>query len=274
MKGVSQSTPHVDEVWEHTLRVMQYLDGIIATLAAGQTAEKNNDLFTGLLSLRLGRYREQFAAHFANPLNPDRSMRALLFFAALYHDVSKPSTRKVDETGRIRFLGHDVAGAEVALRRARSLNLSNDEARRISTIIAHHMRFHFHVSRLEGEGKQPSRKSIYRFFRDAGEAGVDLILLGLADLRGTRGHLLTQDTWSNGLDVARLFLENYWEKPEETVAPPRLVDGNEIMAEYKLKPGPAIGLLLDAIREAQAAGEISTREEAVEYGRRWLSERR
>ena len=271
MKAVKQSAPHVDDVWEHTLSVLQYLDGILSTLSAVATENKNSDLLSGLLSLRLGRYRAQLAEHFATSLNPDRSMRGLLFLAALYHDVSKPDTRTVDENGRIRFLGHDVAGAEVAARRARSLNLSNDEVERLGAIILHHMRFHYHVSRMERDGKEPSRKSIYRFFRDAGEAGVDLILLGLADQRGTRGHLLTQDMWSKALDVARIFLENYWEKPEETVAPPRLVDGNEIMQVFELKPGPVIGHVLDAIREAQAAGEVSTREEAVEYGRKWLT---
>ena len=271
MKGVQQSAPHVDDVWEHTLSVMRHLDGIIATLSTTHTAEENNDLLTGLLSLRLGRYRERFAAHFANSLNPDRSMRGLLFLAALFHDVSKPGTRTADETGRIRFLGHEVTGAEVAARRARAFNLSNDEVGRIKAIVANHMRFHFHVSRLEAEKKPPSRRSIYRFFRDAGKAGVDLILLGLADLRGTRGRMLTQEVWSNGLEVARIFLENYWEKPEETVAPRRVLDGNEIMAEYKLRPGPIVGQLLAAIREAQAIGGISSRDEALAFGRKWLT---
>jgi poly(A) polymerase len=100
------------------------------------------------------------------------------------------------------------------------LNLSNDEIERIHAIIKHHMRFHFFTSRLEGHGQEPSRKAIYRFFRDSGEAGVDLVLLGLADLRGTRGHTLTQETWV-ALDVARILLENYLERPEESAAPLR-----------------------------------------------------
>ena len=149
-------------------------------------------------------------------------MRALLFFAALYHDVSKPATKSIDETGRIRFFDHDQLGAKVAVERAHALNLSNYEIERLRIIIENHMRFHFFTSRMEGEKKDPSRKSIYRFFRDAGEGGVDLVLLGLADLRGTRAHTLTQENWSAALDVARILLENYWEKPQETVAPPRL----------------------------------------------------
>jgi putative nucleotidyltransferase with HDIG domain len=80
-----------------------------------------------LLTLRIGRFREQFAAHFSESLNTDRSVRAALFFAALYHDVEKPVTRSVDEAGRIRFFDHDVKGAEVASKRGHAFNLSNDE---------------------------------------------------------------------------------------------------------------------------------------------------
>ena len=273
MKGVEQSAPHVADVWQHTLSVMQHLDGILAALAPDYDAENNSDLFTGLLSLRLGRYREQFASHFAAALNPERSMRALLFFAALYHDVSKPATKTVDETGRMRFFGHEASGAEVAAERARTFNLSNDEVGWVRTVIANHMRFHFHSNKLEGEEQPPTRRAIYRFFRDTGGAAVDLILLGLADLRGTRGPMLTQETWTSALDVARIMLENYWEKPQEAVAPPRLLDGNEAMRELDLKPGPLLGEVLAAIREGQAAGEVSSREEAIAFGREWLSKR-
>jgi hypothetical protein len=125
---------------------------------------------------------------------------------------------------------------------------------------------------MESEHKTPSRKAIYRFFRDAGEAGVDLVLLALADTRATRGHALTQETWAATLDICRIFLENYWEKPAETVAPPRLLDGNEVMTEFDLKPGPRVGDVLEAIRESQATGKVETREEALAFVRDWLKE--
>jgi hypothetical protein len=120
--------------------------------------------------------------------------------------------------------------------------------------------------------QEPSRKSIYRFYRESGEAGVDLVLLGLADLRGTQGPMLTQTTWAAALDVARILLENYWERPEETVAPPRLLDGNDLMKELNLQPGRIIGQLLEAIREGQATGKIGTREEAFALARTTLQD--
>jgi hypothetical protein len=247
--------------------VLDYLDQVISALRIGYDAEKTNDMFTGLLGLRLGRYREQIAKHFAEPLNMDRPHRSVLFFAALYHDVCKPDTKTIDENGRIRFFDHDVKGADVVAKRARSFNLSNDEVERLGIIIRHHMRFHNLASRLEGGKKTPSRKAIYRFFRDSDKAGIDLILLALADVRGTRANELTIETWTAYLDVARILLENYWEKPEEIVAPPRLLDGNDLIRELELKPGPLIGQLLEAIRENQAAGKIESREQALAFAR-------
>ena len=40
--------------------------------------------------------------------------------------------------------------------------------------------------------------------------------------------------------------------------------GNELMAELDLNPGPKIGQLLEAIREAQAIGKVNSREQALD----------
>jgi poly(A) polymerase len=190
----------------------------------------------------------------------------------LYHDVAKPVCKTTDDDGRIRFWGHDEQGEEMAIEKANTLHLSNDEIQRLRLIIRHHMRVHLHSNRLEIEHKTPSRRAIYRFFRDAGDAGIDLALLALADTRATRGHKLTQETWTASLDVCRIFLENYWEKPAESVSPPRLLDGNEIMTEFDLKPGPRVGEILEAIREAQATGKVGTRKEALAFAQGWFKE--
>lgn len=267
MKGVEQSPPHVHDVWEHTLKVLGYLEAILAAL---ETGASNDDPFHAMFIARLGKYREQFAAHFAESLNTDRSIRAALFFAALYHDVSKPTTKTIEANGRIRFFDHDVKGAGVASKRGHYFNLSNDEIDRIKKVIFHHMRFHFFTSQLERKNEKPSRKAIYRFFRDSGEAGVDLVLLGLADRRGTHDRTLTEEHWKTNLEIAHTFLENYWEKREEIISPPRLLDGYDLIKELNLEPGRIIGQLLDAIREEQAVGNIQTREQALEFAREEL----
>ena len=272
LKGVGQSPPHIYDVWEHTLRVLKYLEEILASLEVDQPSEEIGDPLRVMLVSALGRFREGFTAHFAESLNTDRSPRAALFFAALYHDVEKPATRSVDETGRIRFFNHEIKGAEVGAKRGHAFNLSNDEVERIHKIIKNHMRFHFFTGRMESDKDEPSRKAIFRFFRDSGEAGVDLVLLGLADLRGTRGPGIAHQTWLAALEVAKLLLENYWERPQETVAPLRLLDGNDLMRELSLEPGRVIGLLLEAIREGQATGKIKRREDAISFAHEWLAQ--
>jgi tRNA nucleotidyltransferase/poly(A) polymerase len=274
LKGGKQSAPHVYDVWEHTLSVIQSLERILGTLAPGGEEGGATGILPSLLRLGLGRYEEQLAAHLSRPLNPDRTLRALLLFAALYHDVAKPATRSTDENGRIHFLGHDQEGARLAADRGRAFNLSSDEIARVHTVIENHLRLSFLANRMATEGTPPSGRAIHRFFRDAGEAGVDLVLLGLADEMGTRGTTLTAESWTVFVDVGRVLLENFWEKPAQAVAPRALVDGQVVMDEYGLVQGPQVGEVLEAIREAQAAGEVGSREEALAFGRRWLTERR
>jgi tRNA nucleotidyltransferase/poly(A) polymerase len=266
MKGVEQSSPHIFEVWTHTLSVLDYLEKILFNLF--EETPKNE--FAQALQTQLGKFREQITKHFSNSLNIDRSHRSILFFSALYHDVCKPDTKTIDENGRIRFFNHDVKGADVVAERARSFNLSNDEVERLSVIIKNHMRIHSFTSKLEHENEYPTRKAIYRFFRDTGKAGIDLILLALADMRGTRDKEMTLQTWNIYLEISRIFLENYFEKPQETVSPPRLIDGNDLMKELNLKPSRLLGELLEAIRENQAEGNIHTREEAISFAREEL----
>ena len=272
LKGVEQPTPHVNDVWTHTLSVLQHLESTLGVLAPEYNPDNAADLYNGLLVMRLGRYRQNFAEHLAVPLNADRSPRALLFLAALYHDVAKPSTRQKDEGGRLRFWGHDERGAEIAVQRAHAFHLSNDEIDHLRQIVRHHMRIHFHANRLVSEGKYPTRRAIYRFFRYTGTAGVDVILLALADYRATYEHTLTQENWVACLDICRILLENYWEKPEEAVSPSPLVNGHDLMQGLKMEPGPCIGQLLEAIREKQAMGEIRTSQEAISFARTWLAE--
>jgi poly(A) polymerase len=273
LKGVSQSAPHVYDVWEHTLSILSHLEKILAALKPGETPGTDADLFGGLLSLRLGRYREQFAAHLASDPAIEWTSRSVLFFAALYHDIAKPQMRALHDD-RVRFLDHDKAGAQVAAERARALRLGNDEITRAQAIIRHHMRIHFYAKRLADKGTPPTRRAIYRFFRDAGEWGVDLCLLALADARGTYEQTLTQELWTTYLDVCRILLENWWEKPEESISPPSLVNGHELMTALGLGPGPTVGKALEAIREAQATGAlpgVATKQDALAFAKQWLA---
>ena len=258
LKGVQQSPPHTLDVWEHTLAVVSRLEEVLSAFQPQYDPEQANSLLIGLAVMRLGRYRQQISQHLSSHINVDRPLRPILFLAALYHDVAKPATQTREPGGRIRFLEHDMQGAQIALQRGSRLRLNVDEIMHLKTIVHYHMRPFL----LGHTGQLPTRRAIFRFFRDTNAAGVDICLHSLADLLATQGAQLPQQEWSHHLDVVRTLLEAWWERKEEVVAPPVLVNGSDLMARFGLPPGRQIGQLLDAVREAQAEGSVASVDEA------------
>lgn len=257
LKGVAQSKPHIYDAWEHTLKVVDALETVLAILGADYPEEGAGDLHTGLVALHLGRFRAQITEHLNTPLATDRPYRPLLMLAALFHDTGKPHTASAEADGRIRFLGHEKVGMELVEGRAVLLHLSNHEIERLNAIVANHMR----PNLLGRDPEGLTRRAVYRYFRDTGPAGVDTCLLSIADQLGMHGPTLDQAAFARHLEVQRALLEAWWERPEE-VLPTPLLDGNDLMRQFGLKPGPRIGELLDLVREGQAVGEIKTKGDA------------
>jgi tRNA nucleotidyltransferase/poly(A) polymerase len=265
-KGVTQSAPHTLPVYEHTLLMIDMLDQLLDTLVGEYKQEAGASLMLGIASVRLGRYRMQLAEHFKRAPNPNRSLRGLLMLGTLYHDAGKAVNRTVDEDGRIRFFGHEKSSEEMIALRGKALVLSQAEVQRIKTVIANHMRIHH----LTSNEKLPSRRAVYRFFRSTGEAGIDVCLLSLADIMATYGTALPVEVWNREVDICRILLESWWEKGSEVISPPKLISGADIVKAFHLKPGPMIGRLLEAVHEAQAMGDVTNRQEALDYALRWL----
>jgi tRNA nucleotidyltransferase/poly(A) polymerase len=273
LKRVEQPPPHVLDGWDHALKAVDHFEAIYKVMDLHYTSDLANDLLTGLLSMKLGRYRQKFKEHFEKSSVAERSRRALLVLAVLYHDVGKSATvTNNDEC--IQFIGHEKVGSSIAVGRAIKLRMSNSEMDYLKVVIQNHMRIIQHINYYDREGKIPTRRAVYRFFRATGEVGVDICFLALADLRATYENGMTQSMWTAALDVVKIFLENWWEKHEESITPPPLVDGNDLIAMFHLAPGPIIGRLLEAIKEAQAVGEIQTREDAMKLAEKLLIERK
>jgi poly(A) polymerase len=111
-----------------------------------------------------------------------------------------------------------------------------------------------------GWPEMPSRRAVYRFCRDTGDAAPGVLFLSLADHLATRGPNLGLDGWKLHTSIARHVIAWQEEQPEP---PRRLIDGYDIMNFFGLKPGQRLGQILESVREAQASGEIVTREEAL-----------
>ncbi len=256
-KGVEQPKEHYWDVFEHSLHSVSALEFLL-----GQGSWK----YAGEETLAAVPWSAQVQQHFGEEVSHGSTRGSLLKLSALLHDIAKPGAKAFDPSGRMRFLGHAGGGATVAAAILERLRFSNKEIEVVQTTIENRLR----PGQMSHEGELPSRRALYRFFRDTGETGIDILYLSLADHLAARGPDLRLDSWQEHAKMVHYVLTRYFEEGS-TVVPPRLIDGHDLMNAFGLKPGPEIGELLEVAREAQAAGELTTREEALSYIRNRLS---
>lgn len=221
--------------WAHAVEVAERMYELWQTISPLRTDESAANFRLGMVVIGLDRFRAPLQGALMGEWPDERPHRALLVFAALLHEIVP-------------------AQAEA---RAAALRLSRDERERIMTIIRLRERF---------SDAADDAVTIYRFWRDAGKAGVDVILLALADLLASAGLSLEQEPWLRAVEQAQRLLHAYFEARETLVDPPALIDGNDLL-QVGIPRGPLIGEILERIREAQVAGVIRSRDEALAFAR-------
>src|SRR5437773_7073880 len=173
-----------------------------------------------------------------------------LVFAVLLHDVAKPITATIDETGRIRFSGHDRAGAQMAEQIMRRLRFSGAETEATVEMVRQHMVFKDVPKMREAKLKRFMARPTFD----------DELELHRVDCQGS--HRM--------LDNYEFLLRKREEFANEPIIPPPLVRGDDLIA-LGLKPGPRFGEILDAVETRQLEGNLRTREEALEWVKRQYS---
>jgi len=119
-----------------------------------------------------------------------------------------------------------------------------------------------------------SRRSVYRYFREAGEHGVDAALVSLAHYVSAWEPSPGDPGWRRQAETVIELLVAFFRKHSTVISPPQLLSGTDILQLFDLSPGPLVGRLLATLREAQAADEVHTREEAVVAVAGWLGSTR
>ncbi|MFC1931417.1 CCA tRNA nucleotidyltransferase [Chloroflexota bacterium] len=256
MKGVSQPKIHVWDVFDHSIETV----ATICFLLREGTLK-----YAGKEVLAAVPRSVELEQHFNQEVSSGSTRSSLLKLAALLHDIAKPQTKSIDEDGRARFLGHAKEGATTATGILERLRFSTKEIKLVEALISHHLR-----PTQMSQKELPSRRAIYRYFRDTGGAGVDILFLSLADHLATRGSQLYPSHWQQHTQLVAYVMAKRFEEDSLTV-PPKLIDGNDLIKDFGLSPGPEVGEILEAVREAQAAGEVTTREEALTQAERLLA---
>ena len=214
---------------------------------AVEAFDKIHQLITALKdgsSCRLGlqalvQFAPDLQTHLSHPTNEERCREDVLGMAALLSPLSPDEVREA-------FL---------------ALRFSGFETHYGWSIIASWQK----VSQLQG--LDVSRRAIYHYFRGAEDAGIEALLLALS--QSTEGQRTGQL-----VACATRLLGAYFCRYRSVIAPLPLIDGHTIMSELGLEPGPRVGELLAALREAQAAGEVHTPQEALAFVWDWASAHR
>lgn len=157
--------------------------------------------------------------------------------AALFHDVSKPETRRwSDEKRDWTFHGHEVVGARVTKKALEDLKFSRETIEKTVKMVRWHMFF--------SDPDQITLSAVRRMIRNVGEENIwDLLNLRICDRIGT------------GRPKEQPFrFRRYKAMVEEALRDPISVsmlktDGNRLMAEFHVQPGPRIGHVLHALLE-------------------------
>ncbi len=159
-----------------------------------------------------------------------------LRFGALLHDIAKPQTRGMTDEGRVTFMGHDRAGAELATSILRRLRASEKLSGYVAALTLHHLRLGFLVHR-----EPLSRRDVYDYLLTCSPVGVDVTLLSVADRLATRGDN-SERAIARHLALARTMLPEALAWEANPPRPP--VRGDELARALGIAPGPQVGGLL------------------------------
>jgi poly(A) polymerase len=181
-------------------------------------------------------------------LPPEASLP--LVFSVLLHDIGKPRTASVDETGRIRFNAHDRVGAEMTEAVMARLRFSRAEIDATVEAVRQHMVFKdvpkMRVAKLKRFMARPTFPEELELHR--------------VDCASSHGMM----------DNYEFLLQKREEFSREPIIPPPLVRGDDLLA-LGLKPGPRIGEILEAVETRQLEGELRSRDQALEWVRKEYS---
>ncbi len=168
----------------------------------------------------------------------------LTAWSVLLHDVAKPLTYFVDETGRIRFFGHEQKGAELAKKIMSRLRFSRQAIDRVSRAVKNHMRF---ASVL-----QMRKDKVRRLLADDNFP----LELELHRLDCISSHAL--------MDVFTFLLDKIVEQSGEVKLPPPLLTGRDLI-ELGFKPGPKFKKILNKVSGLQLKNNLKTKEQAIAF---------
>lgn len=241
---------------QQAFTVISRLNELFQVLAPIHDPEVAADSTLGLIAIRLGRFRESMSDYLNQELSSGRRQRAWVLLGSLFSYYVNRDLRG-DHDGSSEGLG--CGGRALAASAwADRYHMSRKEKNWLDRLLLGQ------PPQLSEETGGANDLQIYRYYQRTQDAGVGLIFNDLASfLAGTDGSPLGEQ-WERRVNIARQLLDAYFDRRDEIIDVESLLSGEEIISEFKLKPGPLIGKLLQRLIELQVAGKLKTRDQALD----------
>jgi len=248
MREMEQNDYHHLDVWAHSMLTLEFF----------QQGPAPDSL-------------ESYSAEIEEYLNHEsvkgRTRASLLKLVMLLHDVGKPDAMTMDADGRIRFLNHDLGGAEIIGHIGKRLKLATREILSLKEIVKNHLYpLGLSVFLRRQRSVKSKNRAMRRFLQRTGDEWLAILLLSFADLRATQGPRRRSDDLEILTNLTSEIAHMYFQKGRSATVP-RLITGNELMKEFDLPASPAIGELLKQVKKAQMNGMVETRDDAMKMVR-------
>lgn len=238
------------------LRDSGLLEQILPELAATISCEQSPDYHPEgsvfeHIRLMLEKMGQGWSSSFSLPESTLKRELQLLPWAVLMHDIAKPVTAEKDlQTGSIHFYGHEKIGAEMTRDILNRLRFPKKQIDGIVACVRNHMQF---------KDVRQMRKATLRRLLLRSTFPLELELHRL-DCLGSHGDL----------SHYKFLLEQAEELNKKPAIRPPLLTGDDLI-KLGMKPGPAMGALLNEIREKQLTEELKTKRQAKAWAKRKLA---
>jgi hypothetical protein len=161
----------------------------------------------------------------------------------------------------VTFIGHDARGAELARAVLERLRASERLRAHVAALVRQHLRLGF----LVHEPQPLARRTVFAYLRACAPVEVDVTLLSVADRLATRGDRAQEAVRAHLALASGMLVDALHWRAE---GPPRpLLRGDELARALGIATGPRVGELLEQLAEAQYAGEVDSRDQALDYAR-------